>query len=332
MPYATPSEIPDSAVASVATDHLPLISVITPSYNQGKFIAQTIESVLGQDYPKLEYWVIDGGSTDNTLAVLRRYEADPRLRWVSEPDKGQSNAINKGLTHVRGDLFSWLNSDDILERGALSQVARVWQAYEPAVIYGMARFIDEAGHDLGRTPGQTQHMTLARLLHPARYSLVQPSTFAPTELVRTLGGVDETLHFMMDLDLWVRLGQQIPFRFVPYSLARYRLHAHSKTISLARRFIQDIDRIMVRAIRSGLLTARQAQVQLDLFAARVYLTSQPKSLAMAVRRLTRAALLDPSVGPEALFMLAKGLGRATLGEKGWSTLRRWQPIRIADRC
>lgn len=326
MPHAAPLEIPASAVAAAGTNHLPLISVITPSYNQGEFIGQTIESVLGQDYPKIEYWVIDGGSTDETLAVLRRYETDPRLRWVSEPDKGQSNAINKGLTRARGDLFAWLNSDDLLERGALSRVAQAWRAREPAVIYGMARFIDEAGQDLGTVPGQTQNMTLAKLLRPARYNLAQPATFVPTTLVRELGGVDETLHFAMDLDLWVRLGQQVPFRFVAHSLAQFRLHTQSKTTSMANKFIQDIDRVTARAIRSGLLTARQAQVQLDLFAAMVYLTSQPKSLAMAVRRLARAALLDPSVGSEALFMLAKGLGRTALGEEGWSALRRRQPM------
>jgi len=289
------------------------------------YIAQTIESVLRQDYPKIEYWVIDGGSTDETLAVLHRYESDPRLRWISEPDDGQSHAINKGLMLVKGELFSWLNSDDLLECGALSQVARAWRSHEPAVIYGKARYINASGQDLGPLPGQIKDMTLAKLLHPTRYTLPQPATFAPTALVRDLGGLDVTLHFTMDFDLWVRLGKQVPFRFIPYNLARFRLHLQSKTIAMPGKFIQDIDQVIARTIRSGLLTARQGQVQFDLFSAQIYLSSHRKNLSMAMRHLTRAVLLDPSVGSDVLLILAKGLGRSVLGEKTWSMLRRWKP-------
>ncbi len=326
MTYARLLETSSYAGTADSIRHLPLISVITPSFNQGRFIEQTIRSVLEQDYAKIEYWVIDGGSTDETLAILRCYETDPRLKWISEPDRGQSHAINKGLARATGHLFVWLNSDDVLNHGALRQVARAWRPDEPAVIYGAARLIDEEGRDLGVFPGLASNMTIARLLRPARYNLAQPATFAPTALVRELGGVDESLHFSMDLDLWIRLAQRITFRFVGQNLACFRLHTRSKTSSTAHKFILDIDLIMTRAIRSGLIAAREAQVQLDLFAAMVCLTSRPRSHMMAIRHLVRAVLLEPSVVGEAMFLLTKGLARTALGERGWSVLRRLKPM------
>src|SRR6185295_5815973 len=121
-----------------------------PSYNQGRFIRQTIESVLAQDYPNIEYLVIDGDSSDETVAILREYERDPRFHWISEPDDGQSDAINKGLARCRGELFAWLNADDLLMPGALQHVAAAWRAAnQPAILYGLARLIDQDGRDIG---------------------------------------------------------------------------------------------------------------------------------------------------------------------------------------
>ncbi len=102
--------------------HTPLISIVTPSYNQGQFIRETITSVLDQSYPHLELWVMDGGSSDNTIEILRSFEGDPRFHWVSERDRGQSDAINKGLARCTGEVFAWLNSDDLLTPGALAAV------------------------------------------------------------------------------------------------------------------------------------------------------------------------------------------------------------------
>jgi hypothetical protein len=303
-------------------DVSPLITIVTPSYNQGAFIGQTIESVLGQDYPFIEYLVIDGGSSDETLAVLRRYETDPRLHWVSEPDRGQSDAINKGLARATGDLFTWLNADDLLTPGALQHLSEAWRPQEPAVLYGIARFIDERGRDLGPLPGQTLHITLAQILQPTRHSLPQPATFAPTALVRELGGVDESLHYTMDLDLWVRLGQHIPFRFVPHNLALFRLHASSKTVSFGVKFVQDVERVMARATRAGLMTARQAQAQVDLFALSAHLTSRSHNYTAVARHFIRASLQDRRVIPEALLLLGKGGARTVLGERLWMLLRR----------
>ena len=106
---------------------MPRISLVTPTYNQAATIRETIESVLGQDYADLDYWVFDAGSRDGTVEILRRYEHDPRFHWVSEPDKGQSDAINKGLARCTGEVFNWINSDDYLEPGALGRVAEAFQ-------------------------------------------------------------------------------------------------------------------------------------------------------------------------------------------------------------
>src|SRR5438128_8552250 len=123
---------------------LPLVSIVTPSYNQGRFIEDTIRSVLAQDYPNLEYIVVDGGSTDHTLDVLRRYEG--RLRWVSEPDRGQSEAINKGFRMARGEIVSWLNSDDTYVPGAIGKaVAHLGARPEVVMVYGEGYLLDEGG-------------------------------------------------------------------------------------------------------------------------------------------------------------------------------------------
>src|SRR5262245_26632601 len=106
-------ERPEPSPAALDDPSLPLVSIVTPSYNQGAFIRETIESVLSQDYPKIEYWVIDGGSTDETIAILKHFEQDPRFHWMSERDQGQSDAVNKGWSRSRGEIFGWLNSDDI---------------------------------------------------------------------------------------------------------------------------------------------------------------------------------------------------------------------------
>src|SRR5258708_6136901 len=122
--YPAPDGLPKPVINDLT---LPLVSIVTPSFNQGQFIRETIESVLTQDYPNIEYWVIDGGSTDETLAILREYEGDPRFHWLSEPDKGQSDAINKGLVRCHGEIFAWLNSDDVFIKEALGHVVAGWQ-------------------------------------------------------------------------------------------------------------------------------------------------------------------------------------------------------------
>ncbi len=207
----------------------PRITIVTPSLNQGEFIEETIQSVLDQGYPNLEYIIVDGGSTDNTLDVIKKYE-NRLTYWVSEKDDGQSEAINKGLERASGNLFNWLNADDILEPDALRKVALEFAYKEVEVIHGWCRHFSNKTKEtlaIGRTsvlPSIEKSM--------AYYSMGQPSHFYKTEVIRELGGVDNSLHYAMDMDLWFRymaVHGKGKVKFVDDVLSHFRLHEHSKT-------------------------------------------------------------------------------------------------------
>jgi glycosyltransferase involved in cell wall biosynthesis len=206
---------------------LPLVSVVTPSYNQGRYLRDTIESVLGQGYPNLEYIVIDGGSADASLGVLKAYAGDPRLRWLSEPDRGQSDAINKGFARSRGDILAWLNSDDTYLPGAIAGQVRELLA-DPAAgaVYADAQYTDAAGRPLTRLYGRPYSpLALLRLEIPA-----QPTVFLRRELVAAIGPLSLARRYSMDSDYWARAARVAPFRQSRALVATYRLHAESKTI------------------------------------------------------------------------------------------------------
>ncbi len=317
----TSSRVDNLPPAIINDPMLPLVSIVTPSYNQGRFIRATIESVLTQDYPNIEYWVIDGGSTDETVSILKEYEQDRRFHWISEPDQGQSDAINKGLDRCQGVLFSWLNSDDLLLAGALHHVANAWQHFsQPAIIYGLARLIDETNNDLGYCPMQSSSMNLEKLLW-TETSPVQPATFLPTNIVQKVGGVDPSLHFLMDLDLLIRVGQCVPFVHVPCDVALFRLHSQSKTVSLASKFVNDIDTIMHRVAQQGLLPPSQANSRSSLYAARIYLLPDVRDIHSALIRIRKAVNDDYTVFFRAIFIFLKGIIRLFIGEKHWSKIR-----------
>ena len=180
----------------------PRITLVTPSYNQGRYIEETIRSVLLQGYPDLEYVVFDGGSTDETVEILRRY--DPWItRWVSEPDRGQTHAIAKGLGAATGVLFNWINSDDQLAPSALQTVGRIWIDEQPHLVVGRARTLT--------TDRRVVHEWLPRaprrptdFLNPGAVVLAQPSTYLSTAMLREIGGVREDLHYVMDWELYLR--------------------------------------------------------------------------------------------------------------------------------
>jgi glycosyltransferase involved in cell wall biosynthesis len=315
------SRAADGSPAPASAADEPLVSIVTPSYNQGRFIRATILSVLGQDYPRIEYWVIDGGSTDETLAILREFEHDPRLHWLSEPDRGQSDAINRGLARCTGELFAWVNTDDLLLPGAIRHVVDTWLAGgRAALVYGRARLIDASGADLGYCPAQSSAMTLDQLLQ-LRYFLPQPATFAPTATVRAVGGVDVELHYAMDLDLWIKLAARLPIQYAPFDLAQFRLHPASKTVALSSRFIGDVAAVLDRAAVARLLPQHQARVRAQIFAIRTYLTPEVGDLRAAFASMFAACRAEPRVLPEALFVLAKALVRLVVGESVWSWVR-----------
>jgi glycosyltransferase involved in cell wall biosynthesis len=207
---------------------LPLVSIVTPSYNQGRFIRATIESVLGQDYPNIEYFVMDGGSTDETVDVLKEY--DGRLTWVSEKDKGQTDAINKGLRQARGDIVAYLNSDDVYLPGAVRRVVETFQA-NPDVdfVYGDFHAIDEQGELIDRI--KTIPFDRDILIYDANF-ICQPASFYRRRLIDEIGLFDDRLHFLMDYEFFLRATKRrVGFKLLPEYLACIRYHGECKTLS-----------------------------------------------------------------------------------------------------
>ncbi|MDA5110862.1 glycosyltransferase family 2 protein [Brevibacillus thermoruber] len=207
----------------------PLVSIITPSFNQARFIRETIESVLNQDYPHLEHIVIDGGSTDGTLEILNHFrQTDNRFRFVSEPDRGQSHAINKGLAMAAGEIIGWVNSDDTYQPGAIRKaVQALQQRPEWAMVHGGCYVINENSQiqsSISVAPADYQ-----KLYHSC--CVCQPAAFIRKDILQQMGGVDETLNFCMDYDLWIRIAKNHLIGYVPDHLANARIHRTAKSVT-----------------------------------------------------------------------------------------------------
>lgn len=221
----------------------PLVSIVTPSYNQVRYLESTIRSVLGQDYPNLEYLIVDGGSTDGSVDIIRRY-SDRLAWWVSEIDRGQTDAINKGFARAKGEFLAWLNSDDTYEPHAIAEAVDFLRARpEVGLVYGDANFIDESGHIIGRfLAAQTDYRRLRR----GYVHIPQQAAFWRADLWKKVGPLDPTFYFAMDYDLWVRLAAQAPVQYTPRLWANFRLHAQGKTISADDRCWPEMLRVHYR--------------------------------------------------------------------------------------
>jgi len=217
------SQLPDK----MANGQLwPRVSIITPSYNQGQFIEETIRSVLLQGYPNLEYIIIDGGSTDNSVEIIRKYE--PWLAyWVSEKDSGQANAINKGWQRSTGEIVAYLNSDDIYFPNAINSVVAFLQEHpEVDIVYGDCHYVDEQGKYIRACV--TEEFNLKRLIQVYNF-IPQPSTFIRKQVLTEIGLMDESLHYALDYELWLRATQKFTAVYVPQLWATYRLAIGTKT-------------------------------------------------------------------------------------------------------
>jgi glycosyltransferase involved in cell wall biosynthesis len=206
---------------------VPRITVVTPSLNQGQFLEETIQSVIAQRYPNLEYIIIDGGSTDNSVAIIKRYEHHLAY-WVSEPDAGQSAAINKGFAMATGDILAWLNSDDMYMMGALAHIAAVLaDAYRGLIFGNSITFADDASFNPFGSNVMRDHAEAN--LELVDY-IVQPSTFCTRDTWLRSGPLDESLVFAFDWDWFIRARKLgIAFRPLPRYLSLYRLHGGHKT-------------------------------------------------------------------------------------------------------
>lgn len=208
---------------------LPLVSIITPSYNQGQFIEDTILSVKNQDYLNIEHIIVDGGSTDDTLGILKKYESTYNMRWISEPDEGQSDAINKGFEMMNGEISAWLNSDDIyFSNDVVSYIVEEFCRFSKIdIIFGNDTLIDKDNRilEIRRMP----EFNYERLLRCNVIS--QPATFFKSKVIRTCK-LDENLDCVMDLELWLRLSKNgYNFKHVDKILAGNRIHKNRKMIA-----------------------------------------------------------------------------------------------------
>jgi glycosyltransferase involved in cell wall biosynthesis len=210
----------------------PLVTIVTPSYNQGKFLERTILSVLAQDYPNIEYIIMDGGSTDESVDILKKY-SDRISYWESKKDKGQSDAINKGWRLAKGIYCSYLNSDDTLSPNAVSKIVTAFSLNPKAgIIYGDYTFIGTNDEILEVV--QSKQVRFKDLLIDGQMpAIAQPSSFYLTSLVKKLGYLDDKLHLSMDYDLLLRLAHKAELVHVPFQIAYFRLHGASKTSKYA---------------------------------------------------------------------------------------------------
>ncbi|MCD6401098.1 MAG: glycosyltransferase [Anaerolineales bacterium] len=206
----------------------PLVSIVTPSFNQAMFLEETIKSVLSQSYSNIEYIIVDGGSTDGSVDIIKKYES--RLAWwVSENDQGQTDAINKGFAHANGEILAWLNSDDTYLPNAVAQAVDYLSRFpDVGMVYGDANFIDKKGNVIGRfNAKQTSYKRLRR----GGVYIPQQASFFRSALWKQVGPLDPSYYFAMDYDLWVRFARTAELRYVSRLWANFRLHDDAKTIA-----------------------------------------------------------------------------------------------------
>ena len=283
-------------------ENCPRISVVTPSFNQGDFLEQTIRSVLLQDYPNLQYIVVDGGSTDRSREILEKYR-DKISHIICEPDEGQSDAICKGLQLVDGEFFNWINSDDILMPGTLKELAHQCMADTDLYTFSVSVF----GDDIDAYTMLNDNLSAKAILRDDRYSFSQPGLWFRTRQLRKCGGIDASLNYGFDWDLLIRYLSGYPqVAYSPTIGAGFRLHHESKTAveaakeDEANRFRQEADRIrdkleqqlpkqLVRASRLGRARGPWNEHLIQV------LDDVDQSPAVAAVRITKLVLQQPRV-------------------------------------
>jgi glycosyltransferase involved in cell wall biosynthesis len=205
----------------------PLVTIVTPSYNQAHYLEETILSVLRQSYSNLEYIIVDGGSQDGSQEIIQRH-ASRLAGWISEPDRGQTDAINKGFARANGEILAWLNSDDTYFPHAVGEAVEFLQSNPSAgMVYGDANLIDQNGNVIGRFPArQTDYRRLRR----GYVHIPQQAAFFRASLWKQVGPLDPSFYFAMDYDLWVRLARLAALAYYPRIWANFRLHSTGKSV------------------------------------------------------------------------------------------------------
>lgn len=291
---------------------LPRVTIITPSFNQAQFLEQTLQSVLSQGYPNLEYLVVDGGSTDGSVEIIQRH-ADSLVWWVSEPDHGQAEAVNKGLARASGEIIGWLNSDDLYESGAIAAAVKAFADHpECALVHGDVRAVDAEG-------------CTTNLLSYGNWGLDglmcfqimgQPSVFIRRSAVEQGGTLDLSYHYLLDHEWWLRLAQFGGVAYVPQTWSAARFHAAAKNVAHASEFGAEAYRIVEWMQTQPNLQARFARLKRKIWAgahrinARYLLDGdQPRA---ALYAYSRSFWADPATAlaefPRMVYALAASLG------------------------
>ena len=288
----------------------PLVSIVTPSYNQARFLEETIRSVLRQSYPKIEYILVDGGSTDGSLDIIHKY-ADLFARWVFEPDEGQVDAINKGLKMTTGEIVAWINSDDLYMAGAVMEAVKALQANpEVGMVYGDGIMVDENGKLLDRHYYRTYDV-LDLLCFEV---LLQPTVFMRRTVLEEVGLLHAEYDLVLDHDLWVRMASHSPILHIPSFWAVERSHESAKTIALSSQFVEEAEKLIGSAEQSASLGPRveghrrQILASLHAFAARRLIDAGEHR--QALRRLSQAFMQKPGIVIRYWYKLIQALGGA----------------------
>lgn len=218
----------------------PLITIVTPSYNQSRYLEQTIRSVLDQDISSIEYFVIDGGSTDSSVEIIRKYEKQ-LAGWMSEKDQGQADAINKGFKRAGGEFVAWLNSDDVYQPGAIQKALEIFQRHpEVGIVYGDVLSIDAEGNVFNLQtfkPYSVEDLMAFNIIS-------QPAVFMRRSVLEQAGLLDLSYHLLLDHHLWLRMACLAPIVYVPRTLAAARYHTEAKNLARTADFGREAFRIV----------------------------------------------------------------------------------------
>ncbi|MCC6298414.1 MAG: glycosyltransferase [Anaerolineales bacterium] len=303
-----------------------LVSIITPSFNQARYLEQTIQSALGQDYPRIEYIVVDGASTDGSVEIIKKYERrggvpPPNITWwLSEKDSGQAEAINKGLARATGEIVGWLNSDDYYLPSAVSAAVKVFEENpDVALVYGNMLAVDERGNAFNALT--YEQLSLQDLL--CFQIIGQPAVFFRREILEKTGLLDPTFHFLLDHHLWIRIAQHGKILHVNQTWAAARYHAEAKNRAKAAEFGREAFRILAwaqsqpglgEAVRPVERRARASAYRVD---ARYRLDAGES--ASALKSWMRALFIHPPTALARLNIFASAVFQLI----GLNRLREW---------
>ncbi len=315
---------------------LPLVSIITPTYNQSDFLRETIESVITQDYPRVEYLIIDDGSTDATPKVLAEYEG--RVRYYSRENRGQTPTINEGWQQLTGDILTWLNSDDLLLPGAITTAVNYLREHpDVGIVFGDTMFTEADGTDIERSKPLGK-FDYREFVVGCENPIAQPSAFIRRSVVEDTGLLDPYFYYFMDWDFWLRAGLRHRIEYFPELLSTYRLHPESKTVAQSAKAAPELkyiyDKFFARDDLPGWLRAveRRAKANMMFTSGGYYLKGgRPRESARAAREALRiypAALFDPAMMHKFFYCT---FGESTAYRGGRRALHRARAALSAER-